>query len=112
MEPKPRIAPYHQVFLSPNEEVKDKKEEGLPSLGDGAVCWVSCGGWGRRGGQQQLQCRLQTHWQGMDERRDGCMEDEGKNERMERWAGGWARGRRHRSARGMGKKIEKFTSSP
>lgn len=34
LEPKPRITPYHQVFLSPNEEVKDKKEEGLPSLGD------------------------------------------------------------------------------
>lgn len=34
LEPKPRINPYHQVFLSPSEEVKDKKEEGLPSLGD------------------------------------------------------------------------------
>ncbi|XP_076787564.1 WD repeat- and FYVE domain-containing protein 4 isoform X4 [Arvicanthis niloticus] len=34
LEPKPRITPYHQVFLSPNEEAKDKKEGGLPSLGD------------------------------------------------------------------------------
>jgi hypothetical protein len=44
LEPKPRITPYHQVFLSPNEEVKDKKEEGLPSLGDGRFCWVFCVG--------------------------------------------------------------------
>ncbi|CAH7126598.1 Wdfy4 [Phodopus roborovskii] len=34
LDPKPRIAPYHQVFLSPNEDVNDKKEEGLPSLSD------------------------------------------------------------------------------
>lgn len=44
LEPKPRINPYHQVFLSPSEEVKDKKEEGLPSLGDGTFCRVSCVG--------------------------------------------------------------------
>lgn len=40
LEPKPRITPYHQVFLSPSEEVKDRKEEGLPSLSDGAFSWV------------------------------------------------------------------------
>ncbi|KAL1780563.1 WD repeat-and FYVE domain-containing protein 4 isoform X1 [Sigmodon hispidus] len=34
LEPKPRITPYHQVFLTPNEEVKDRKEEDLPSLSD------------------------------------------------------------------------------
>lgn len=35
MEPKPRMTPYHQVFLSPNEEVREKREDDLPSLSDG-----------------------------------------------------------------------------
>lgn len=25
LEPKPRMTPYHQVFLSPNEEVREKR---------------------------------------------------------------------------------------
>lgn len=49
LEPKPRIAPYHQVFLSPNEDVNDKKEEGLPSLSDGKFCWVFHAGMGLDG---------------------------------------------------------------
>lgn len=46
LEPKPRITPYHQVFLSPNEEEKGRKEEGLPSLSDGTFCWVFHAGTG------------------------------------------------------------------
>ncbi|XP_059025625.1 WD repeat- and FYVE domain-containing protein 4 isoform X3 [Mustela lutreola] len=34
LEPKPRMTPYHQVFLSPNEEGREKGEEDLPSLSD------------------------------------------------------------------------------
>ena len=38
LEPKPRMTPYHQVFLSPNEEVREKGEEDFPSLNDGTCC--------------------------------------------------------------------------
>ena len=34
-EPKPRMTPYHQVFLSPNEEVREKGVDDFPSLSDG-----------------------------------------------------------------------------
>lgn len=35
LDPKPRMTPYHQVFLYPNEEVRDETGEDLPSLSDG-----------------------------------------------------------------------------
>lgn len=35
LESKPRVTPYHQVFLSPNEELREKREEDFPSLNDG-----------------------------------------------------------------------------
>lgn len=35
LDPKPRMTPYHQVFLYPNEEVRDEIGEDLPSLSDG-----------------------------------------------------------------------------
>ncbi|KAM7072689.1 WD repeat- and FYVE domain-containing protein 4 isoform 1-T3 [Molossus nigricans] len=34
LDPKPRVTPYHQVFLSPNEEVREKRVDDLPSLSD------------------------------------------------------------------------------
>ncbi|XP_072483675.1 WD repeat- and FYVE domain-containing protein 4 isoform X2 [Notamacropus eugenii] len=34
LEPKPRVSPYHQVFLSPHEDMREPGEEGLPSLSD------------------------------------------------------------------------------
>ncbi|XP_029419907.1 WD repeat- and FYVE domain-containing protein 4 isoform X2 [Nannospalax galili] len=34
LEPKPRISPFHQVFLAPGEDVKERKEQDLPSLSD------------------------------------------------------------------------------
>lgn len=34
LEPKPRMTPYHQVFLSPNEEVREKRGDEFPSLSD------------------------------------------------------------------------------
>ncbi|XP_027715064.1 WD repeat- and FYVE domain-containing protein 4 isoform X3 [Vombatus ursinus] len=34
LEPKPRVNPYHQVFLSPHEDMREPGEEGLPSLSD------------------------------------------------------------------------------
>lgn len=34
LEPKHRMTPYHQVFLSPNEEVREKRED-FPSLSNG-----------------------------------------------------------------------------
>lgn len=35
LEPKPRMTPYHQVFLSPSEEGREKGEEDFPNLSDG-----------------------------------------------------------------------------
>ncbi|XP_049646593.1 WD repeat- and FYVE domain-containing protein 4 [Suncus etruscus] len=34
LDPKPRMTPYHQVFLFPNEEIRDETGEDLPSLSD------------------------------------------------------------------------------
>ncbi|XP_074089216.1 WD repeat- and FYVE domain-containing protein 4-like isoform X3 [Macrotis lagotis] len=34
LEPKPRVSPYHQVFLSPHEDMREPGEESLPSLSD------------------------------------------------------------------------------
>ncbi|XP_076787562.1 WD repeat- and FYVE domain-containing protein 4 isoform X2 [Arvicanthis niloticus] len=60
LEPKPRITPYHQVFLSPNEEAKDKKEGGLPSLGDV---------------QQSIQKSVRVLWQQLVAQRRQTLED-------------------------------------
>ncbi|MEJ1276659.1 hypothetical protein NN561_007568 [Cricetulus griseus] len=60
LEPKPRIAPYHQVFLSPNEDVNDKKEEGLPSLSDV---------------QHNIQKSVRTLWQQLVAQRRQTLED-------------------------------------
>lgn len=35
LEPKPRMTPYHQVFLSPNEDMREKRVDDSPSLTDG-----------------------------------------------------------------------------
>lgn len=35
LEPKPRMTPYYQVFLSPNEDVREKRVDDSPSLADG-----------------------------------------------------------------------------
>ncbi|XP_006757192.1 PREDICTED: WD repeat- and FYVE domain-containing protein 4 [Myotis davidii] len=34
LEPKPRMTPYHQVFLSPNEDMREKRVDDSPSLTD------------------------------------------------------------------------------
>ncbi|XP_021499136.2 WD repeat- and FYVE domain-containing protein 4 isoform X2 [Meriones unguiculatus] len=60
LEPKPRITPYHQVFLSPVEEVKDKKEEDLPSLSDV---------------QHNIQKSARTLWQQLVAQRRQTLED-------------------------------------
>nr|XP_048277565.1 WD repeat- and FYVE domain-containing protein 4 isoform X3 [Myodes glareolus]XP_048277566.1 WD repeat- and FYVE domain-containing protein 4 isoform X3 [Myodes glareolus]XP_048277567.1 WD repeat- and FYVE domain-containing protein 4 isoform X3 [Myodes glareolus] len=60
LEPKPRITPYHQVFLSPSEEVKDRKEEGLPSLSDV---------------QHNIQKSVRTLWQQLVAQRRQTLED-------------------------------------
>ena len=45
LEPKPRMTPYHQVFLSPNEEVRGKRGDEFPSLSDGTFYLLFvCGG--------------------------------------------------------------------
>ncbi|XP_057626452.1 WD repeat- and FYVE domain-containing protein 4 [Chionomys nivalis] len=60
LEPKPRITPYHQVFLSPSEEVKDRKEKGLPSLSDV---------------QHNIQKSVRTLWQQLVAQRRQTLED-------------------------------------
>ena len=49
VDPKPRMTPYHQVFLSPNEEGREKREEDFPSLSDGTLYLLfifgKVGGW-------------------------------------------------------------------
>ncbi|KAH0510243.1 WD repeat- and FYVE domain-containing protein 4 [Microtus ochrogaster] len=60
LEPKPRITPYHQVFLSPSEEVKDRKEEGFPSLSDV---------------QHNIQKSVRTLWQQLVAQRRQTLED-------------------------------------
>uniref|UniRef100_A0A8C5NWV7 WD repeat and FYVE domain containing 4 n=1 Tax=Jaculus jaculus TaxID=51337 RepID=A0A8C5NWV7_JACJA len=59
LEPKPRITPYHQVFLFPNEEVKDRKED-LPSLSDV---------------QHSIQKSVQALWQQLVAQRRQTLED-------------------------------------
>uniref|UniRef100_A0A8D2AKB2 WDFY family member 4 n=1 Tax=Sciurus vulgaris TaxID=55149 RepID=A0A8D2AKB2_SCIVU len=60
LEPKPRMTPYHQVFLSPNEEVKEKTEEDFPSLSDV---------------QHNIQKTVQTLWQRLVAQRRQALED-------------------------------------
>ncbi|XP_073935486.1 WD repeat- and FYVE domain-containing protein 4 isoform X3 [Castor canadensis] len=60
LEPKPRMTPYHQVFLASNEEVKEKKEEDLPSLSDV---------------QHNIQKTVRTLWQQLVAQRRQTLED-------------------------------------
>ncbi|XP_048195177.1 WD repeat- and FYVE domain-containing protein 4 [Perognathus longimembris pacificus] len=60
LEPKPRMTPYHQVFLVPNEEVKEKQEEDLPSLSDV---------------QHNIQKMARTLWQQLVAQRRQTLED-------------------------------------
>ncbi|XP_075866345.1 WD repeat- and FYVE domain-containing protein 4-like isoform X1 [Microcebus murinus] len=60
LEPKPRMSPYHQVFLSPNEEVKEKRGEDFPSLSDV---------------QHNIQTAVHTLWQKLVVQRRQALED-------------------------------------
>ncbi|XP_049501299.1 WD repeat- and FYVE domain-containing protein 4 isoform X1 [Panthera uncia] len=60
LEPKPRMTPYHQVFLSPNEEVREKGEEDFPSLNDV---------------QHNIQKTVRTLWQQLVAQRRQELED-------------------------------------
>ncbi|XP_054292971.1 WD repeat- and FYVE domain-containing protein 4 isoform X3 [Pongo pygmaeus] len=59
LEPRPRLSTYHQVFLSPNEDVKEKRED-LPSLSDV---------------QHNIQKTVQTLWQQLVAQRQQTLED-------------------------------------
>ncbi|KAM5241310.1 WD repeat- and FYVE domain-containing protein 4 isoform 3-T5 [Hipposideros larvatus] len=60
LEPKPRMTPYHQVFLSPNEEVREKREDDFPSLSDV---------------QHNIQKAVRTLWQQLVAQRRQELED-------------------------------------
>ncbi|XP_036772494.2 WD repeat- and FYVE domain-containing protein 4 isoform X2 [Manis pentadactyla] len=60
LEPKPRMTPYHQVFLSPNEEVREKSGEDFPSLSDV---------------QHNIQKTVRTLWQQLMAQRRQELED-------------------------------------
>ncbi|XP_072662463.1 WD repeat- and FYVE domain-containing protein 4 isoform X2 [Canis lupus baileyi] len=60
LEPKPRMTPYHQVFLSSNEEVREKGEEDFPSLNDV---------------QNNIQKMVRTLWQQLVAQRRQELED-------------------------------------
>ncbi|XP_025736364.1 WD repeat- and FYVE domain-containing protein 4 isoform X2 [Callorhinus ursinus] len=60
LEPKPRMTPYHQVFLSPNEEGREKGEEDFPSLSDV---------------QHNIQKTVRTLWQQLMAQRRQELED-------------------------------------
>ncbi|XP_037659974.1 WD repeat- and FYVE domain-containing protein 4 [Choloepus didactylus] len=60
LEPKPRMTPYHQVFLSLNEEAREKREEDLPSLSDV---------------QRNIQKAVRTLWQQLVAQRRQALED-------------------------------------
>ncbi|KAF3827722.1 hypothetical protein GH733_000957 [Mirounga leonina] len=60
LEPKPRMTPYHQVFLSPNEEGREKGEEDFPSLSDV---------------QHNIQKMVRTLWQQLMAQRRQELED-------------------------------------
>ncbi|XP_059755962.1 WD repeat- and FYVE domain-containing protein 4 isoform X2 [Balaenoptera ricei] len=59
LEPKHRMTPYHQVFLSPNEEVREKRED-FPSLSNV---------------QHNIQKTVQTLWQQLVAQRRQELED-------------------------------------
>ncbi|XP_057590853.1 WD repeat- and FYVE domain-containing protein 4 [Hippopotamus amphibius kiboko] len=59
LEPKPRMTPYHQVFLSPNEEAREKRED-FPSLSDV---------------QHNIQKTVRTLWQQLVAQRRQELED-------------------------------------
>ncbi|XP_004607454.2 WD repeat- and FYVE domain-containing protein 4 [Sorex araneus] len=60
LDPKPRMTPYHQVFLYPNEEVREKTGDDLPSLSDV---------------QHNIQKMAQTLWQQFTAQRRQELED-------------------------------------
>ncbi|XP_027627322.1 WD repeat- and FYVE domain-containing protein 4 [Tupaia chinensis] len=60
LEPKPRMSPYHQVFLSPNEDVKEKRGDDFPSLNDV---------------QHNIQKMVRTLWQQLVAQRRQTLED-------------------------------------
>ncbi|KAM9702573.1 WD repeat- and FYVE domain-containing protein 4 isoform 5-T5 [Dama dama] len=60
LEPKPRMTPYHQVFLSPNEETREKRGEEFPSLSDV---------------QHNIQKTVRTLWQQLVAQRRQELED-------------------------------------
>ncbi|KAB0349750.1 hypothetical protein FD754_014607 [Muntiacus muntjak] len=60
LEPKPRMTPYHQVFLSPNEETREKRREEFPSLSDV---------------QHNIQKTVRTLWQQLVAQRRQELED-------------------------------------
>ncbi|XP_042636598.1 WD repeat- and FYVE domain-containing protein 4 [Orycteropus afer afer] len=60
LEPKPRMTPYHQVFLSPNEEVREKRGEDYSSLTDV---------------QHNIQRIVRTLWQQLVAQRRQALED-------------------------------------
>ncbi|XP_076980769.1 WD repeat- and FYVE domain-containing protein 4 isoform X3 [Tamandua tetradactyla] len=60
LERKPRMTPYHQVFLSLNEEAREKREEDFPSLND-----VQC----------NIQKAVRTLWQQLVAQRRQTLED-------------------------------------
>ncbi|KAF6318076.1 WDFY family member 4 [Rhinolophus ferrumequinum] len=60
LEPKPRMTPYHQVFLSPSEELREKREDDFPSLSDV---------------QHNIQKTVRTLWQQLVAQRRQELED-------------------------------------
>ncbi|XP_057164793.1 WD repeat- and FYVE domain-containing protein 4 isoform X4 [Ursus arctos] len=60
LEPKPRMTPYHQVFLSPSEEGREKGEEDFPNLSDV---------------QHNIQKMVRTLWQQLMAQRRQELED-------------------------------------
>ncbi|XP_058155114.1 WD repeat- and FYVE domain-containing protein 4 isoform X2 [Dasypus novemcinctus] len=60
LEPKPRMTPYHQVFLSLNEETREKRGEDFPSLSDV---------------QHNIQKTVRTLWQQLVAQRRQALED-------------------------------------
>ncbi|KFO33980.1 WD repeat- and FYVE domain-containing protein 4 [Fukomys damarensis] len=60
LEPKPRMTPYHQVFLSPGEEGKEKRDEDIPSLSDA---------------QHSIEKTVQALWQQLVAQRRQTLED-------------------------------------
>ncbi|XP_064125927.1 WD repeat- and FYVE domain-containing protein 4 isoform X4 [Loxodonta africana] len=60
LEPKPRMTPYHQVFLSPNDEVRGKRGEDFLSLSDV---------------QHNIQRMVRTLWQQLVAQRRQALED-------------------------------------